>query len=708
MIHHLHSYKSGHLHFGVRVLIFILALFGFGLSASAAESLYIRPMENEDWSVPAKEEYRLKLVKSEGDLQVYNWTGFFPKAFVIADENFKTCLGSSEPLKITAAADPLSSTPVTLMEDVVGTIDYLISTVGKTDRTAEDLLIVQKQNGEWKSIVVNTARVGISGYIHGARNVEMQASIEGSKVLYECTCDLDGEFRVTIGSKVYNRVAKNGYTTSFVEKDFEYTASIVKGSQMITPDTDVTPDFSNVSVQFRCDLSTAISTLLITDNEVADETGYALLAKDGRMFPFVEGETDALVLNGNPGNDGFVVVAYNGVGAEPTSADITGYYTNKGGVTYYYDEKLTYSEGLPSESDYMLMAEEHPQSREIAFSFAPESSTLRLSCETACEHLPIYFYNTENFAAPHVRAVNSDGRLYTGLSGSAMTQKEVEMFGGDENLWRFDLWIPAEELTAKVNRSNVSRKGAAMAADSDDASTVIVAGKTASGLTPSNLHLTFTDGSTATGDDKQFTNVPLVKGGVYALSEPATTVSTANKLYLLTKSGTAYKTVAVLTQDKTGAYVFDGVLPLSAASGSATIDFFVSTVDASAATTASSDKFYGAPADVTEEDISSALNSSVDSNNFNGTMVNGSERSWVVNTAGLTGDLDVRVHISPDGAQEISFGSKKDDFQTSVTTVSVEDGVTSFFLLNGTQATPSQRGLLIKVTPNGVSKVLVP
>lgn len=659
-------------------------------------------MENEDWSVPAKEEYRLKLVKSEGDLQVYNWTGFFPKAFVIADENFKTCLGSSEPLKITAAAAAPDPNQVTLLPDVVGTIEYLITTSGKTDKNAEDMLIVQKQGDSWKAMVVKPAYLVCGDWDNVIlySTTRMTGSFVENELTYECACDLINAFIVqrSNGSPLYNAASK-----VFVGKDVNYDVK-VSGSGPILLDED----FNNVKVQITYSFITGKSTLLITDNVVADETGYALLAKDGRMFPFVEGETDALVMNGNPGNDGFVVVAYNGVGAEPTSADVTGSYTNKGGVTYYYDEKLTYSEGMPSESDYMTMAEEHPQSREIAFSFAPESSTLRLSCETACEHLPIYFYNTENFAAPHVRAVNSDGRLYTGLSGSAMTQKEVEMFGGDENLWRFDLWIPAEELTAKVNRSNVSRKGAAMTADSDDASTVIVAGKTASGLTPSNLHLTFTDGSTATGDDKQFTNVPLVKGGVYALSEPATTVSTANKLYLLTKSGTAYKTVAVLTQDKTGAYVFDGVLPLSAASGTATIDFFVSTVDASAATTASSDKFYGAPADVTEADISSALNSSVDSNNFNGTMVNGSERSWIVNTAGLTGNLDVRVHISPDGAQEISFGSKKDDFQTSVTTVSVEDGVTSFFLLNGTQATPSQRGLLIKVTPNGVSKVLVP
>lgn len=724
-------FSVSHISAILRLMLVLAAIVPTALWAEGANSLYLRAI-NGDWDAPVSEEYKMTLVKSEGDYQVYNWTGKIPTSFVIGNEDFSICLSSESNVAFTGPTSEINS--------ILPTSTELIQISPKEESSEEPILYLSLSNikdafqkgrdntlllikSDNKFTLVACTALQIRQVITDTNVIktDMWAYFDKGEVIYECVCDLLYGFGILNDETGIFNKTNSGF---FVEKNKTYTLITGNSNSPFSPEP--TLSYYNVLCRIRYHYDSTkgsnVSTFEITDAPPIPEVayGYGLMRMDGFVEPFEKDEEGRLRAECHPGNEGFVVVTYNdGAGSDsPTSDDVTGYYTNKGGVTYYYDEKLTYYEGSPStdgspayttdgqSSAYMLLAEDHPSDSKLTFFFTPAENTsdggsLRLSCETDCVHIPIYFYS-ESFSAPHIRAVNSEGRLYTGLEGSAMTQHDVTLFGGDDKLWRFDLWIPADELSQHVSKqSPVSglRTSSGTISKND-----VILPETASGAsTPSNLHLTFTDGATASGQDHDYRNAPLVPGGVYALSVPGDDVTIPNEVYLMYEEGSEYKVLTTLERAANGAYSFDGQIPISSESS---VQFFVST-----SAEGSIDKSYGAPEGVTAIEISNALNSADDSHNYNGDMVKDSQNCWVIDLDNISGStqksMAVRVQISPDGYYGISFGFSSDDFQTQVESVIPDEGEEYWFSLQGERLAGPRPGIMIRVTPKGASKVLI-
>lgn len=594
-------FSVSHISAILRLMLVLAAIVPTALWAVGANSLYLRAI-NGDWDAPASEEYKMTLVKSEVDYQVYNWTGVIPTSFVIGNEDFSICLSSESNVAFTGPTSkeqnftPPTSTELIQIspkeESSEEPIPHLsLSNISNANKSKENTLILIKSDYKFTLVACTALQITQEITVNNAINTEMWAYFDKGELIYECVCDLLYNFKIqNEGSLVFNKVNTGYYVIMNVSYILGSTAN---SKQYMTPDE--LDGYYNVLCRIRYHYDSTkgsnVSTFELTDAPIPEvsHVAYGLMRMDGSVEPFEKDEEGRFRADCHPGNEGFVVVTYNdGAGSDsPTSDDVTGYYTNKGGVTYYYDEKLTYYEGSPStdgspayttdgqSSAYMLLAEDHPSDSKLTFFFTPAESTsdggsLRLSCETGCVHIPIYFY-TESFSAPHIRAVNSEGRLYTGLEGSAMTQHDVTLFGGDDKLWRFDLWIPADELNQHVSKqSPVSglRTSSGTISKND-----VILPETASGVsTPSNLHLTFTDGAMASGQDHDYRNAPLVPGGVYALSVPEDDVTIPNEVYLMYEEGSEYKVLTTLERAANGAYSFDGQIPV----GSEQVKFFVS------------------------------------------------------------------------------------------------------------------------------------
>lgn len=463
------------------------------------------------------------------------------------------------------------------------------------------------------------------------------------------------------------------------------------------------------------------SSNLIKAIELPDEPAepaYCLLTSGGDIVPMSADEAGKVACMTNKADLGFVVATYESKGGEPTFGDLIGYYTNKGGVTYYYDELLSLVEPMPAEITdvaFMRLADDNvaeegdDESWNRPFTFDPESATIRVSGATACVHVPIYFYNKTddaNFATPHLRVESADGRLYTAYDGSAMHQKEAELYGADKDYWRFDLWIPAEELET-VRQS--ARKRGTPNYDITDKSQPITPAPSGASMGASNLHLTFTDGK-QTDAEPQFVNSPMVKAGIYALSDPAVKpASPLTTIYLVRdEEDSTLDFYVELKQDADGAHLFTGtILRNKPISSDEVISFHISTAKDGSGT-----NFY-APADVTPQQIASTLSSEADNYNFNGQMVTDDKHNWVIAFSLLDlpeskkeGDVKVAVEISPDGARDISFGFSADDFQTTVDEVTETVGEPLWFNLQGVRLAAPQPGLNIRVQGSKATKVL--
>lgn len=247
----------------MRLAMAMAALVLVGLTAEAAEDIYLRAV-NGSWGAMATPSYKMNLVKDEDDHQVYNWTGFFPESFVIADSNYEICLGSPSAFYITGPSMKPAPMPVTLEPCEYGDDTLMLTTSGKTDRNAEDMLIVERRGNFWQAMIVNPAYfICVDENTDEVFQTDMYGSFENQTLLYECVCDIIGPFKVLRGNggTAYNRTTPS----LFVELDQVYSIDNLASNSksMIYPDSD--EGFKNALVRIRYDLTDYKSTLLITE-----------------------------------------------------------------------------------------------------------------------------------------------------------------------------------------------------------------------------------------------------------------------------------------------------------------------------------------------------------------------------------------------------------------------------------------------------------
>lgn len=247
----------------LRTIGLICGLLIAGLTTEASAELYLRAIGGS-WNTRVSPNYQMTKVKDEEGLEVYNWTGFFPSSFIIADEDYNICLGSPSALEITGPLMQPAPLPVYLSECEQGNDEMLLKTSGKTDRNAEDMLIVEKRNGEWMAMIVNPAYLlCVDEMTDEITQTDMWGSFDNNELMYECVCDLTGSFKVLRGNggTMYNRTSPS----IFVEKDKVYDIDVndYKPNQLICPDSE--EGFKNVLIQIRYNMNTYKSTFLMTD-----------------------------------------------------------------------------------------------------------------------------------------------------------------------------------------------------------------------------------------------------------------------------------------------------------------------------------------------------------------------------------------------------------------------------------------------------------
>ena len=684
-------------------------------SASAADTLYLRAV-NGDWDASASDQYKMTLVKDEGDLQVYNWTGKIPSSFVIASDDYSVCLGVENPLVVNAAY------PSQLMSVHTGSSEAYISITGKTDRNADDLLCIKYEKGQWEAKIM--LPLFITDYIDDDEdfvnlNSPMISSFVDAKNLYEWDGSLPWPFRIlqAKSGKVAFDVAKLSGSSesskiSLIGQEEEYVLGTNgRSGYYIQVDEEEMTD--GIHIQLINDLGNGIATLMMTDASSLSDPAYCLLQEDGSILP-LEDDDFLYYLTTGFAFGGFVVAEYDRSVESPTYSDLTGYYTNRGGVSYYYDELLSKIKGMPENREelaFMTLADLPDAEREMTFKFNPEKSTLRVDGDTECVHIPIYFFNGNlkhgeepRFEKPHIRVENTSGKYYTDPQGSAMYQHEVNLYDADPSFWRFDLWIPENELNSARNVADSPSKTVAPYA----ASQLLITPNRASAIGSSNLHLTFTDGKGTSVI--QFKNAPILKAGVYSLNEDDDFVSPLNEIYMIIEVGGG-KSAIVLPQSTDGQYLFTGTIgPGLMTENSPELSFYIATkVDNN---NQPEGTVYGAPEDVTTDVISDDLNSAITHNNYEGTMVRGSDNPWVIDYNQLPADrkdqdIALSIEIGPDNAPTISFGYSANDFQTVVEEIVGTYDEIIWFNLQGVRLSAPVPGLNIMVRGSKAQKVLI-
>ena len=668
-------------------------------SASAAGTLYLRAV-NGDWDASASDQYKMTLVKDEGDLQVYNWTGKIPSSFVIASDDYSVCLGRSVDIDVN------SKTTSELFSFDANDDSSLIKLTG-SKRVYPEMIVVTKKGNSWDIKPVLALEIAILD-AETPYNPAMTASCIEDKVIYEWdgifyTNEENFKINTRSGTAVCNNSPSGG-----IALNTEFRINLITNKYIMCTVTDVPLHFT-----ITYDESQGTYSLLAEEIVEEKELAYCLLQEDGSIWQ-LEADESVYSLTRDFAFGGFVVAEYDRSVESPTYSDLTGYYTNRGGVSYYYDELLSKIKGMPENREelaFMTLADLPDAEREMTFKFNPEKSTLRVDGDTECVHIPIYFYNGNlkrgeepRFEKPHIRVENTSGKYYTDPQGSAMYQHEVNLYDADPSFWRFDLWIPENELNLAKNGADGPSKAVAPYA----ASQLLITPNRASAIGSSNLHLTFTDGKGTS--DIQFKNAPILKAGVYSLNEDDDFVSPLNEIYMIIEVGGG-KSAIVLPQSTDGQYLFTGTIgPGLMTENSPELSFYIATkVDNN---NQPEGTVYGAPEDVTTDVISADLNSAITHNNYEGTMVRGSDNPWVIDYNQLPADrkdqdIALSIEIGPDNAPTISFGYSANDFQTVVEeTVGTDDEIL-WFNLQGVRLSSPAPGLNIMVRGSKAQKVLI-
>ncbi|MBD5227063.1 MAG: hypothetical protein HDS67_03290 [Bacteroidales bacterium] len=668
-------------------------------SASAADTLYLRAV-NGDWDASASDQYKMTLVKDEGDLQVYNWTGKIPSSFVIASDAYSVCLGRSVDIDVN------SKTTSELFSFDANDDSSLIKLTG-SKRVYPEMIVVTKKGNSWDIKPVLALEIAILD-AETPYNPAMIASCIEDKVIYEWdgifyTNEENFKINTRSGTAVCNNSPSGG-----IVLNTEFRINLITNKYIMCTVTDVPLHFT-----ITYDESQGTYSLLAEEIVEEKELAYCLLQEDGSIWQ-LEADESVYSLTTDFAFGGFVVAEYDRAIENPSYSDLTGYYTNRGGVSYYYDELLSKIKGMPENQEdvaFMTLADLPDAEREMTFKFNPEKSTLRVDGDTECVHIPIYFFNGNlkhgeeaRFEKPHIRVENTSGKYYTDPQGSAMYQHEVNLYDADPSFWRFDLWIPENELNLAKNGADGPSKAVAPYA----ASQLFITPNRASTIGSSNLHLTFTDGKGTS--DPQFAKAPILKAGVYSLNEDDYFVSPLNNIYMIIEVGGG-KSAIVLPQSTDGQYLFTGTIgPGLMTENSPELSFYIATkVDNN---NQPEGTVYGAPEDVTTDVISADLNSAITHNNYEGTMVRGSDNPWVIDYNQLPADrkdqdIAFSIEIGPDNAPTISFGYSANDFQTVVEENVGTDDEIIWFNLQGVRLSAPAPGLNIMVRGSKAQKVLI-
>ena len=687
------------LSFVARFLFMAVAAVFAVASASAADTLFLRAVKG-DWDASASDQYKMTLVKDEGDLQVYNWTGKIPSSFVIASDDYSVCLGRSVDIDIN------SKTTSELFSFDANDDSSLIKLTG-SKRVYPEMIVVTKKGNSWDIKPVLALEIAILD-AETPYNPAMTASCIEDKVIYEWdgifyTNEENFKINTRSGTAVCNNSPSGG-----IVLNTEFRINLITNKYIMCTVTDVPLHFT-----ITYDESQGTYSLLAEEIVEEKELAYCLLQEDGSIWQ-LEADESVYSLTRDFAVGGFVVAEYDRSVESPTYSDLTGYYTNRGGVSYYYDELLSKIKGMPENREelaFMTLADLPDAEREMTFKFNPEKSTLRVDGDTECVHIPIYFFNGNlkhgeepRFEKPHIRVENTSGKYYTDPQGSAMYQHEVNLYDADPSFWRFDLWIPENELNSARNVADSPSKTVGPYA----ASQLLITPNRASAIGSSNLHLTFTDGKGTS--DIQFKNAPILKAGVYSLNEDDDFVSPLNEIYMIIEVGGG-KSAIVLPQSTDGQYLFTGTIgPGLMTENSPELSFYIATkVDNN---NQPEGTVYGAPEDVTTDVISDDLNSAITHNNYEGTMVRGSDNPWVIDYNQLPADrkdqdIALSIEIGPDNAPTISFGYSANDFQTVVEGTVGTDYEILWFNLQGVRLSSPAPGLNIMVRGSKAQKVLI-
>lgn len=701
------------LSFVARFLFMAVAAVFAVASASAADTLYLRAV-NGDWDASASDQYKMTLVKDEGDLQVYNWTGKIPSSFVIASDDYSVCLGSEETLVLNDTY-PISLGYLSIWgEELIKTSNVPNN---KVNKNAYDLVVVVKDKDKWEIKTMDPLCItDVDEDLLVNLESPMIGRFHREENIYDWNGSLVCEFRLIsppTPTVIYN-FAKDTQTAYEQSGEVDYD-KIMYLSKSVSARASIyiKEPFDNINLHIVKDCATNITTLQMTDGSSAIDPAYCLLQEDGSIWQ-LEADESVYSLTRDFAFGGFVVAEYDRSVENPSYSDLTGYYTNRGGVSYYYDELLSKIKGMPENREdvaFMTLADLPDAEREMTFKFNPEKSTLRVDGDTECVHIPIYFFNGNlkhgeepRFEKPHIRVENTSGKYYTDPQGSAMYQHEVNLYDADPSFWRFDLWIPENELNSARNVADSPSKTVAPYA----ASQLLITPNRASAIGSSNLHLTFTDGKGTSVI--QFKNAPILKAGVYSLNEDDDFVSPLNEIYMIIEVGGG-KSAIVLPQSTDGQYLFTGTIgPGLMTENSPELSFYIATkVDNN---NQPEGTVYGAPEDVTTDVISDDLNSAITHNNYEGTMVRGSDNPWVIDYNQLPADrkdqdIALSIEIGPDNAPTISFGYSANDFQTVVEeTVGTDDEII-WFNLQGVRLSSPAPGLNIMVKGSKAQKVLI-
>ncbi len=421
-------------------------------------------------------------------------------------------------------------------------------------------------------------------------------------------------------------------------------------------------------------------------------------------------------------------------------------FTNSGAISFFHNEYIPAYEGgedgmvdiAETQPMFLTMPDEVYEAENVKFTFDRATSKLYVSAQVAngLAHYVIYFINDVQYNAPHIKVYEEDEngnikKLYTaGINGVEMHQKGANLFSGGDLFYRHDLWVPVSVVrkdAKKIKRAQDFTSGES----SDEGPTKIITPKNAHTFGPASA-LTFEfadeDGTTASKGDvnalgsTKFSNVPLVKGGVYGVSTATTTEnSPLNKIYIV-NAETGNVMGAPLKQKADGSYFFEGVIPLL---DDGVTKFYLST-DVSY-----NDMGVGAPIgdtygarNLTEDQVLTNVTNALTKYPyvFNGVMVKGSTNPWIIDKEKIRGvnpdlypstleTMPIYVEISPDGTKDISFGfsDNEDDFETVVEDIieGVEDAPVMWFNLQGVRIAKPQPGLNIKVQGRRATKVYV-
>ena len=482
---------------------------------------------------------------------------------------------------------------------------------------------------------------------------------------------------------------------------------------------------------------------------------------------------DKMLIDGNLGK--FVIGEVAGKTEEDADemaddAEYGSIYSHRGAISFFHNENLNTFEnlsGYDAIAPYgmnLIMPDDTVLAEKVIFTFDHATGKLYVSADMAngLVHYVIYFHNDMDYDHPHIKVYqeNEDGSRthYTAnytitddngnekSLGVAMHQKGSALLSGNDHFYRHDLWVP-HSVISKNDPQSIRRKAPDYEngddeENRDDTNTpteftthIITPENAATAGTPSKLHFEFTDedGSTESKNplytlvNNKIENVPLVKGGVYGVSNQTSVKNETplNKIYLVDAT-TGNVMMPALTQSADGSYFFKGTIKLDDGDTKFYISTDVTEGDVPGEYFPDGDT-YGAR-DLTsaqiQNNITNALTSG--SNVFNGVMVKGSVRPWVVSKSAIEAkcaaegkpstfpsdyEMPVQIEISPDGYYGISFGFSEsdDDFQTDIDEIAegVDDAPVMWFNLQGVRLEGPQKGLNIKVQGRNATKVYI-